>query len=221
MKKSKFLLICVCICGFLSGIATAQISDERNLLDSSFVQYWNRMLSIMQDDCSVKISVSIFGEEKSENGTDYSLQTPELTVSYNDTSGFEIYIAGENNFVITWSLLNEVIPEANAIFKSGRTNEATEYVLMNVQEMLYSQKLMLASDDFADEEYENPQKFNKKPYLFVFFAVLVVFLFVILSVTFRKKKKPELENCSYFFKGMSKSGFFGGDFDKITSGEND
>jgi hypothetical protein len=210
MKKSKLLRIILCILVFFTGVF-AEISDEKNLLNSIFLQDWNKTLSETQFDYSVKVSVFIFGAEKHESDTTDSLQVPEITIFYNDTTGFEIYqsnFSGDNNFVIPLSVFNQIIPEANVLFKSGKTNEATEYVLLNVVEMIRSQKL---TDEFEDDIEETTQNFNKIPYLFTIVVLLVVFLFVIL----KKKKKPKKLNSSYFFNGMSKSGFFGGDLDSI------
>jgi len=220
MEKSKFLLILLCICGLIF----AEISDKRNLLDENFLQEWNKILAITKAESFVKISVLIFDNDtivadtpqnyEYQEKRNESLETfpsPEILIVYNDTAkGFEIFQNNfenhpiDSNFIIPSFFFDHIIPEANELFKEGKTNVALEYILANFQEILYPQKL-------SEQNVEATQKSDKIYYLYAISAFIVVFLFVIL----RKKDKPKNENNSYVFKGMTKDDFFGGGFDNI------
>ena len=193
MKNFKFFLIVLCFCGLFTSAfagAIAGILDERNLLDEDFLQRWNNAIFTMESEFAVKITLLLLNEEKQVAGVPNNVQIPEITISHNDEAGFEIYLSnfdGESNFIIPSSFINGVIPEANDIFREGKASEAAEYILLNVREMLYSQKRVSAADEFEEKKREIPRNYNKVSYLlFAFSALFVLFVFIILL----KRKKP-------------------------------
>jgi hypothetical protein len=214
MKLSKIVFLSFL---FFNSLFAAQIADENDVLSTSFKEYWNAALSTIEENFSVKINVEIFVKEK------YAVENaPTITVMYNDSShGFEIYqsnFENESNFVIPSSFFLEIIPEANALFLEKKENQALEYIFVNIREMLYHYKTI--SDDLSAENEESEKtefvkitknlKISKKNLILIgLMLLIVVFLFVI----FRRKKRSIPINTSNFFGGMSKSGFFGGDFD--------
>lgn len=231
MRRIKFMLFLFCICGLIFAdtelkSADFSISDKKNVIDEDFLQEWNKILAITKAENFVKISVLIFDNDTveydniSSNNHEYketqneSLETfpsPEILIVYNDTAtGFEIFQKNFENhptnsdFIIPQFFFNDIIPEANVLFKEGKTEVALEYILANFQETLYPQKS-------SEESSEITQNSDKIYYLYAISAFIVVFLFVIL----RKRNKPKNENNSYVFKGMSKDDFFGGGFDNI------
>jgi hypothetical protein len=216
MKKSNILFVCLLVCSTL-----AEIIDEKNMLDSAFLQYWNRTLEITEAERFVKVTVNIYGEEKQKSDEEAddleTLKLPEITITYNDTAGFEIFqsnfenFPNDSNFIIPSMIFNDIVPEANALFKDGKTIVAAEYVLINILETLYSPKMTEDIDEFAEESGKTANISNKTLYFYAIPVVLIVFLFVII----RRKKKQKTESHSYLFNGMSKTDFFGGGFDKI------
>jgi hypothetical protein len=190
-------------------VFSAQIINNAKALDSAFVSLWDYTLSSIEEDCSVRVFVSVLSDE-----TETDLLTPTISIIYRDeASGFEIYLSGfeeESAFMIPSLFVTEIIPEANTMFSRGNANKATEYILVNVMEMIYAQNRSLTPEGIY--EYEQKTTISvKKLFLVGIFLSFVVFLCIFLS---KKKIFGDL-NYSYFFNGMSKSGFFGGDFDNM------
>lgn len=212
MKKYNLLLIIFCVC----TAVFAQISDNRNTLNEDFLQRWNEILSITQAERLVKISVSIFdNKEQNTNQTDStsleSFPVPEISIVYNDpATGFEIFqsnfenFPGDSTFIIPSFFFDNIIPEANAFFKNGKADKAVEYILVNIQEILYPK-------EFTETNEEQLNSSDKIYYLYA----ISIFVVIFLIITIRKKKKPKNENRSYLFNPMSKDDFFGGGFDSI------
>jgi hypothetical protein len=198
-----------------------KIVDPKNILDSELVSYWDSALSVVEDECSVNVSVLIFAQDVKPSNSQTSL--PTISIIYDDSiSGFEIYqndLGNDNHFVIPSSFISNVIPEANERLKIGAPNDALHYVMMNVTQMLYNQKHHAANEEIyeesADEEiYKSEQIshiFSKNRILTGILLLFVVFLCI---VGIRKKKSKDV-NYSYLFEGISRNSFFGGDFDNM------
>jgi len=214
MKLNK--IICLLFL-FFDLLFAAKISDENNVFSASFKQHWDSTLLLIEENFSVKINVFVFAEQ--DGGEN---EVPSITVIYNDSShGFEIYqsdFENESNFVIPSSFFSEIIPEANALFLGKNENQALEYILVNIWEMLYHYKIVFEEQPVEDEFLENAEfvkvaknlTISKKNLILIgFMLLIVVFLFVI----FKRKKQSVQTDSSNFFGGMSKNGLFGGDFD--------
>jgi hypothetical protein len=214
MKLNK--IICLLFL-FFDLLSAAKITDENNVLSESFKQHWDSTLLLIEERFSVKIYVLVFAEPDSiEN------ESPSITVIYNDSlHGFEIYqsnFENESNFVIPSLLFSEIIPEANALFLEKNENQALEYILVNIWEMLYHYKVVFDKLPIEDELLENTEfvkvaknlTISKKNLILIGFILLIV---VFLFVVFKRKKQSMQTDSPNFFGGMSKSGLFGGDFD--------
>lgn len=207
MKMIKFAFVFM-----LAGLSFAEIIDKEKLLDASFVYNWNTEISRIEKEIGVKINLLISGNNK----IDAAGKIPTITIIYrNSLKGFEIYqsnFANESNFIIPSSFFLDVIPEANELFNSQKKNQAAEYILMNVKEIL----LYYNADDIVhNTQINNLTKkakfYGAKAFLAGFALSIVVFLYVV----FGRKKKSANVNRSCFFGGLSRTGFFGGDFDNI------
>ncbi|MDR0304083.1 MAG: hypothetical protein LBH98_04840 [Chitinispirillales bacterium] len=210
MKLFRFIFAVSVV--FLS-LSSAEIIDRKNLLDTSFVRRWNSILSDVEKNYSVIIDFLILDEE-----FNVVRKIPTITIIYkNSLQCFEIYqsnFSDESNFVIPSLFFSEVIPEANELFKSGKTEQAAEYILMNVKETLQYYKAYLdetfietesaAADVKVDGLTEKTKNYWKNILLVGLLISLVVFLYLI----FAKNKRSANLNRSYFFTGMSGIDFF-------------
>ncbi|MCL1947142.1 MAG: hypothetical protein FWF51_08350 [Chitinivibrionia bacterium] len=220
MKNCKISKIFLLLFSFFAFSFADKIIDPKNILDSSLVSYWNNALSIIEDECSANVVVLIFAND-SEISNSQAL-SPTISIIYDSISGFEIYqndFGNDNHFIIPSSFISNIIPEANEKLKIGETNDATHYVLTNVTRMLCNQKQNAANEEIYEElaieeiykSEQNSRIFSKNRILTAILLLFVVFLCVIGI----KKKKAKDVNFSYMFNGMSRSSFFGGDFDNM------
>ena len=208
MKLNK--IICLLFL-FFDLLFAAKITDGNDLLSASFKQHWDSTILLIEENFSVKINVFVFAERDGDEN-----ESPSITVIYNDSShGFEIYqsdFENESNFVISSSFFSEIIPEANALFLEKNEDQALEYILVNIWEMLYRYRVVF-DDPPAEDEFVKVAKdltISKKNLILIgIILLIIVFLFVI----FKRKKRTVHTDSSNLFGGMSKSGLFGGDFD--------
>jgi len=208
MKLNK--VICLLFL-FFDLLFAAKIVDENNVLSASFKQHWDSTLLLIEENFSVKINVFIFAGQNGDGNV-----VPSITVIYDDSlHGFEIFqsdFENESNFVIPSSFFSEIIPEANALFLEKNENQALEYILLNIWEMLYRYKIVF-DDQPAEDEFvkvaEDLTISKKNLILIGIMLLIIVFLFVV----FKRKKRVVHTDSPNLFGGMSKSGLFGGDFD--------